>query len=76
MRDSRVMQALRVLDTTRPRIMCVRRSVLSSPPVACTTFADVCTRNYQNKICGVTMVDLSIGNLVGPQMKPTQTVSS
>ena len=27
-------------------------------------------------ICGITIFDLSIGNLVGPQMAPSQTVSS
>ena len=32
------------------RVMCVRWSVLSSLTVACTTFADVCTRNVSNKI--------------------------
>ena len=28
------------------------------------------------KICGITILDLSIGNRVGPQMGPAQTVSS
>ena len=50
--------------------------MLSSPSVACTTFANVCTRNHLSKICGVTIVDLSIGNLDGPEMGLAQTVSS
>ena len=56
--------------------MCVRRGVLSSLPVACPAFAEVCTRNRLKKNCGITILDLSIGNLVGPQMAPSQTVSS
>ena len=28
------------------------------------------------KTCGITILDLSIANLVGPQMGPAQTVSS
>ena len=75
MRDQKC-SGVRVLDTTRLRKMCVRRGVLSSHTVACTTFADVCTRNYLKKNCGITILDLSIGNLVGPQMGPAQTVSS
>ena len=42
--------------------MFVRRGALSSPPLACTTFANVRTRNFE-RICGVT---ISTGNLVGP----------
>ena len=38
----RVMMCDQVRDTEK---MCVRQSVPSSPPVACTTFAKVCTRN-------------------------------
>ena len=64
------------LDTTRLRKMCVRRGVQSSLPVACATFANVCPRNNLAKTCGMTSLDLSIGNLAGPQMGPAQTVSS
>ena len=34
-----------------PSVLCVRRGVLSSSPVACTTVADVCTPFYSKKTC-------------------------
>ena len=38
-----------MVECARHRKMCVRRGVLSSPSVACTTFPDVCTRILRKK---------------------------
>ena len=40
--------------------MCVRQGMLSSPPVACTTFANVCTRKKTVKTCPHSLITISV----------------
>ena len=61
--------------------MCVRRSVLSSTSRCVHDICQCLCANlffffFKKKNGGITIFDLSIGDLVGPQMGPAQTVSS